>query len=236
MDGIAALYGDGQFHGHGTPIVILAAGYRTGVARKANLHLVKLSEVIMNWGVPRREVNPSSDMLYGLHHVLSVLRGDRGHSIPRGKAIVLTSINVELKARMMQRYTAYESNVLGTDYKMVLVALDRHGATVIMAAGNGGNDIPLSLVDDSFPHHLATQESPYVIVGSTNDKSQLSVFSSPGREDTPVAVYAQGGGVTSYDLVHGTTPWPGSGSSYAAPIVAGVLNPKDLLVFLDTAG
>lgn len=181
MDDIADLYGDRLFHGHGTPIAIVAAGCKTGVARRANLYLVKMSEMIMNSGVPRTGLNNPENMLYAFHHVLSVLSGHRGLSIPRGKAIVLVSLAVELRDFLMQRYTEHDYSTLETDYKMVLDALDRQGATVIMAAGNGGNEAVPSFVDDSFPQHLATQDSPYIIVGSTNNKGQLSSFTSPGR-------------------------------------------------------
>ncbi|POS78748.1 hypothetical protein DHEL01_v202869 [Diaporthe helianthi] len=181
MDDIADLYGDELFHGHGTPVAIVAAGCKTGVARKANLYLVKISELIMNSGLPRTGLNGPNNMLYGLHHVLSVLNGYRGLSIPRGKAIVLISLAVERRQFLMERHTAQDYNAMETDFKMVLDALDRQGATVIMAAGNGGNEPVPSFVDDSFPQHLATQDSPYIIVGSTNNKGQLSSFSSPGR-------------------------------------------------------
>lgn len=181
VDDIADLYGDRLFHGHGTPIAIVAAGCKTGVARRANLYLVKMSEMIMNSGVPRTGLNNPENMLYAFHHVLSVLSGHRGLSIPRGKAIVLVSLAVELRDFLMQRYTEHDYSTLETDYKMVLDALDRQGATVIMAAGNGGNEAVPSFVDDSFPQRLATQDSPYIIVGSTNNKGQLSSFTSPGR-------------------------------------------------------
>lgn len=188
----------------------------------------------MNSGLAKAQTISDKGLLYGFYHVLSVLLGDRGLSIPKGKAVVLVCTSLGRVDSVRGDSTEQVYNRLETDYKNVLAALDRHGATVIMAAGNGGSvpnveqdpDFVPGYVDDTFPQHLATEDSPFIVVGSTNNKGQLSSFTAPGRGNTPVTVYAQGEDVTSYDFLHGTDRWFRSGTSFAAPIVVGALNPK----------
>ena len=235
VDDTAAGSRDGLFHGHGTQVAIVAAGCKTGVARKANLYLIKTNDVVMNSGLAIAQTVSDKGLLYGFYHVLSVLLGDRvGLSVPKGKAIVLVCTSLGRVDTVKRYHTEQEYNALQTDFKNVLDLLDRHGATVVLAAGNGGSipnveqrpDFVPGYVDDTFPHHLATEDSPIVVVGSTNNKGQLSPFTAPGRGKTPVTVYAQGEDVTSYDFLHGTDPWFRSGTSFAAPIVVGALDLK----------
>jgi hypothetical protein len=238
VDDIAAGFPDGRFHGHGTQVAILAAGCKTGVARKANLYLVKVNEVVMNSGLTQRQRGGIKSLLMGLHHVVAIILGARGISIPKGKAIVVVCSNVARLDFLRQTLPEQMYNALVNDYKEVLGTLDRFGATVIMAAGNGGSypgveqnpDFVPSYVGDTLPQNLATKDSPIIVVGSTNNKGQLSSFTSPGRGDTPITVYAQGEDVTSYDFLHGTDPWPRSGTSFAAPIVVSALDQKCIVL------
>lgn len=230
-------YPDGLFHGHGTQVAITAAGCKTGVARRANLYLIKMSDVIMQSGLAVRSITSGTSLLYGLHHALSVLLGGRGMSIPKGKAIILICTTLANVTTLRSGIPRQALDALEHDYKTVLDALDRHGATVLMIAGNNGgtndpqkqaNYVP-SYIDDAFPQVFATADSPTIVVGSTNNKGQLSFFTSPGRGNTPVTLYAQGEDVTSYDFLHGTEPWKRSGTSFSAPIVVSDLNRKPFL-------
>lgn len=234
VDDTAVVDPDGLFHGHGTQVSIVAGGCKTGVARKANLYLVKIMDTIMHSGLAARPIMAANALVYGLHHVLSVLLGSQGTAIPKGKAIILICTTLTSISEMKETIPEQKLNVLEHDYKTVLAALDRQGVTVIMAAGNNGGtldpekqaDFVPQYVDEAFPQVLATVDSPLILVGSTNNKGQLSFFSSPGRGNTPVTLYAQGEDITSYDLLHGTEPQIKFGTSYSAPIVVGALHIK----------
>ena len=232
MDDIAVGYPDKLFHGHGTQVAIVAGGCKTGVARKANLYLIKTSEASMRSGLAESQLVAGNSVLYGFYHVVDVLLGGRGISVPKGKAIVLLCSSLGHVDTLQQGNPRQVYDQLQNDYKNVLGVLDSLGATVIMAAGNYGgpgdlqqlpNFVP-QYIDNSFPQNLGTADSPVIMVGSTNGKGQLSYFSSPGRGKVPVSLYAQGEAVSSYDFITG--PRLRSGTSFAAPIVVCALDPK----------
>ncbi|KAL2292976.1 hypothetical protein FJTKL_07999 [Diaporthe vaccinii] len=229
MDDVGAPSKSGNFRGHGTQVAILAAGCKTGVARNANLYLIKFIEVKMKSGIVVETQSSPAAQIQGLRQIISVVQGSvAGVSVPRGKAVLVLSAG-RWKEDDMKRAHGNNWEVTKSLMMTALEQLDQLGVTVVLAAGNDGassnpqqnpNFAPL-YIDQHFPLALATANSPILAVGSTNNKGQLSVFSTPGRGYTPVSLYAQGEGVSTYDLLE-SRPTLKSGTSYAAPIVAGL--------------
>lgn len=226
VDDVGAPSKSGNFRGHGTQVAILAAGCKTGVARNANLYLIKFIEVKMKSGIAVETQSSPAAQIQGLRQIISVVQGSvAGVSVPRGKAVLVLSAG-RWKEDDMKRAHGNNWEVTKNLMTTALEQLDQLGVTVVLAAGNDGassnpqqnpNFAPL-YIDQHFPLALATANSPILAVGSTNNKGQLSVFSTPGRGYTPVSLYAQGEGVSTYDLLE-SGPTLKSGTSYAAPIV-----------------
>lgn len=221
----------GSCRGHGTQVAIFAAGCKTGVARNANLYLIKWVEVKMKAGVVVETQGSPAAQIQALQRVISVVEGSEASvSVPRGKAVLVISSGRWIEDDMKSRY-GKEWEVSKALITTALGRLDQLGVTVVLAAGNDGissnpqqnpDFVPL-YVDQHFPLALATANSPMLVVGSTNNKGQLSAFSTPGRGDTPVSLYAQGEDASTYDLKESGTIVR-SGTSYAAPIVVCALD------------
>lgn len=225
-----------EIHGHGTQVAILAAGCKTGVARKANLYLIKMMEVIMKSGRVEEILTGPNAQLQGLRKVISVV----GRSeIPRGKAVLVMCAGnwreEDMRSQFGPRWETTKAQM-----KTALIQLDHLGVTIVMSAGNDGvsanpQQDPGFLpryIDQQFPQNLATADSSMLLVGSTNSQGQLSVFSTPGRGNTPVSLYAQGEGVNTYDLQLSNRKLK-SGTSYSAPIVVcapGLKSPEFLML------
>lgn len=236
MDDVGVPSGSHVIHGHGTQVAILAAGCKTGVARKANLYLIKMMEVVMKSGRVEEILTGPDAQLQGMRKVISVV----GRSeVPRGKAVlVMCSGNWRVDVMRGQFGARWETTM--RNMKNALLQLDFLGVTVVMAAGNDGVSanpqqdpgfVP-RYVDQQFPQNIATADSPLLVVGSTNSQGQLSVFSTPGRGNTPVSLYAQGEAVNLYDLQLPNRKLK-SGTSYSAPIVVrapGLESPEFLML------
>lgn len=215
MDDVSTPTSGKKITGHGTFVATLAAGCKTGVARKANLYLIKMIEVMMKSGLVEETFSGPSAQLIGLRHVASVIEGFvSGVSVPRGKAVLVMCAG-RREENMRRKFGAAWDNTKAL-MKVALERLDRLGVTVVLTAGNDGG-YPRYL-DQQFPQGIATADGPMILVGSTNSKGQLSAFTSPGRGNTPVSVYAQGEAVSTYDLQQSGRKLK-YGTSYAAPIV-----------------
>lgn len=161
--------------------------------------------------------------LQGLLHVVSVVEGSVADvSIPRGRAILLMCAGNwredDMRSQSGARWETTKAQI-----KTALDRLDQLGVTVVMAAGNDGG-IP-RYIDQQFPQGLATVDSPMLLVGATNSKGQLSAFTTPGRGNTPVSLYAQGEAVSTYDFYQAERKLK-SGTSFAAPLVVCPLTPN----------
>lgn len=223
-----------DIHGHGTQVAILAAGCKTGVARKANLYLIKILALIMKEGRVEEVLTGPAAQLQGLRRVVSVVEGSvDGVSVPRGKAVlVMCSGNWREEDMRSQFGARWETNK--AQLRSTLNRLDQLGVTIVMAAGNDG--ATPRYIDQQFPQGMATADSPMILVGSTNSQGQLSAFTTPGRGNTPVSLYAQGEAVSTYDFLQ-TGPKLKSGTSYSTPIVVCTPNLKCLeFVMLTCSG
>lgn len=211
--------------GHGTHVSILAAGCKTGVARNANLFLIKMAAATMKEGLIQGVDALPAASLFALRHIRAVVSGSvDGVSVPRGKAVLVMSGSWEIDV-MKHKYPAFWESVLA-QLKTALEDLDRLGVVVVIAAGNGGvafgptedpNFEPM-YVDKQFPTALATPDNPMILVGATNNRGQLSDFTSPGRAAIPISLYAQGEDIRTYDFLS-PEPKLKLGTSFSAPIV-----------------
>ncbi|KKY38947.1 putative tri m 2 allergen [Diaporthe ampelina] len=225
MDDVSTPANSKNIHGHGTQVAILAGGCKTGVARKANLFLIKMVEVLMKAGLVEETMTGPNAQLHALRLIGAAVAGNVASvSVPRGKAVLVMCTGNWREENMSSYGANWEA--IKTQMKMALERLDQLGVTVVMAAGNDGSssnpqqnpDFVPRYTDQQFPQGLATVDSPMLLVGSTNSKGQLSTFSTPGRGDIPVSLYAQGEAVSTYDLQQ-SGPKLKSGTSYSAPIV-----------------
>lgn len=221
-------------HGHGTQVAIFAGGCKTGVARKANLFLIKMVEAMMKDGLVEELMTGPNAQLQALRTVAAVAAGNLASvSVPRGKAVLVMSTGNWREDNMrIQAGARWEG--LKAQMKTALERLDYLGVTIVMAAGNDGStsnpqdpDFVPRYIDQQFPQGLATEDSPMLLVGATNSKGQLSAFTTPGRGNIAVSLYAQGEAASSYDL-HENGPKLRSGTSFAAPIVVRSIDPKCL--------
>lgn len=226
MDDIYVQPGGNRPCGHGTQVAILAAGCKTGVARNANLFVIKICDVKMKAGLVEEYSSSPAAQLRALRKVGAVVAGlEPGISVPRGKAVLVMCSGVWDPDAMRSRFGAkWEASA--ARIKTTLEDLDRLGVVVVLSAGNNGvsprpqqdpNFVP-RYADQYFPQSLATADSPMILVGATNNRGQLSAFTSPGRGTTPVSLYAQGQGVSTYDFLQ-SEPKLKAGTSYSAPIV-----------------
>lgn len=97
--------------------------------------------------------------------------------------------------------------------------LDDLGVTVVISAGNDGEDDPPGPTDAYMPNRLASRpKSPLIIVGAVNHLGQLARFTSPGTARLPNTCYAMGKAVKIVDLsVEEETEQ--DGTSFSAAIV-----------------
>ncbi|KAI3397399.1 hypothetical protein diail_10850 [Diaporthe ilicicola] len=231
MADTAATTADRKFHGHGTQIAILAAGCKTGVARKANLYLMKISESKMRPdGLAESMFNGPLAQVIALRQIASLISGSvpDSPSIPTGKAIVLMcAVGWNIDAMRSQNGPNWD--LLQEQFSLAMSRLEQLGVTFVIAAGNDGaspNPGPQPgyappYLDQIMPQSFATETDAPITVGATNNKGQLASFTSPGRGNTPVSLYAQGVELRSTDLLN-SEPDMRSGTSYSAPIVAGL--------------
>lgn len=230
MDDTALVTPDKKYHGHGTMVAIFAAGCKTGVARKANLFLIKISETVLKNGDPVQSIMSPQAQILALKRVVAEVRASlNGGAHPPGKAVVVMCSGNWLLDQM-RRELGTKADIIMSTFEDTLKQLDQLGVTVLISAGNAGtyqdptkpNDPP-PFADQVFPKNFATANSPMLMVGATNKKGQLSSFTSPGRGDNPISLYAQGQDVSSYDL---TKPGPQlwSGTSYSTPIVVSAIS------------
>lgn len=79
--------------------------------------------------------------------------------------------------------------------------LDDLGVTVVISAGNDGDDDPPGSTDAYMPNILASDpKSPLILAGAVNYMGQLARFSSPGTDKLPITCYAMGKAVKLIDL------------------------------------
>lgn len=107
----------------------------------------------------------------------------------------------------------------------ILRELDSLGVTVVISAGNDGEEDPPGPSDAYMPNILASQpSSPLIIVGAVNYLGQLASFSSPGSARLPTTCYAMGKAIRIVDLsVEEETEQ--DGTTFSAAIVVSTLCP-----------
>jgi subtilisin family serine protease len=211
-----------DLNNHGTMVAGIVGGETTGVAKKASIVSVKVMDKNRPWSV---------DVIEGLGYVL--YQKQRHPTIPM---VVMMAITFPRFFNATQEYfdafsnhTKYSNTTFVPSAEAVAThnpdqvsAMDKITAeliaanvTVVVAAGNvdGGNTIRDSCL-------FSPITVPGVItVGATNKRDEVSSLSFTGP---CVDLYAPGREITSANADDDESYAVSSGTSYAAPFVAGV--------------
>jgi hypothetical protein len=116
--------------------------------------------------------------------------------------------------------------------------MDNVGAVVVLAAGNGGYDKvtgkPSYYQAERTPVNLATNDSPYIVVGATYHDGSIAEFTTPpgapdddsNTNDLSISIWAQGVNVYTCNPMDNNDPMGfRAGTSYAAPQVVSLPTP-----------
>lgn len=185
---------EGVPEGHGTQAAIIAAGMRTGVARRAGLYLIKAGGAILDAdeNVVEEDVCAQS-LVIALHHVVERMKDG---TLPPGKTVVVIDTREFPSERCPRHLThdAHQTTMLtdpciwlavwniedmrtnGEDREhkfkewceKVEHALDEldslGGAMVSVAAGNEGKHDPPGHTGDSMPNILVRREGSPLVI------------------------------------------------------------------------
>ncbi|KAK3363158.1 peptidase S8/S53 domain-containing protein [Lasiosphaeria hispida] len=210
--------------GHGTTTAILAAGSQSGVAPLANLYLMKQQATVFKVAATGSEVIHEQyfkhqSFVKSLQHVVNLL--DQG-GLPLGKTVLSLSHGWVEDNLLEPGPSLYDPN-FRAEVGEALEKLSKRGVVTVMAAGNRWGDFQNLKTADTFPLSFSTPDNDLIVVGGTDTQGRLWWDSSPGTADCPVDVYAPAYDVLAYDLDHSEGgPVKREGSSYAAPIAAGL--------------
>ncbi|KAB5531313.1 hypothetical protein GE09DRAFT_1251915 [Coniochaeta sp. 2T2.1] len=178
-----------SFREHTTCTADKALGQEYGVAKGATLVVVQISR------------DAVTEVLDGLRLIVRDLMEHperQKHSVVTA-SIAFLSKNTDLKMRV----------------KNTMELIMNMDVPVVVSAGNAGNKPGRHFVDE-IPAVLATPDFPLVVVGSVNQKGELSKWSQDGPKITTRAV---GEAITCYYGL--TVTHSQQGTSYSAPQVAG---------------
>ncbi|KAI5926612.1 hypothetical protein F4810DRAFT_707700 [Camillea tinctor] len=211
--------------GHGTAVACIAGGSLTGVARNANLYLIKWKNMLTQYGKYIEERLKVPALKKGFDKILdAVLHED----ISAPRSVVLITVAGDF--RQMPSFGSEKYDEFIGDY---LARFEELGITVVIPAGNYGIDSSTgevgAYIGDLWPQKFGRADNSLITVGATNSRGSLFANTSPEGNSGQGAnlprgsmtVYAMGKGVMTYNA-HGD-PAARAGTSFAAPAVAGLV-------------
>ncbi|OHE99271.1 hypothetical protein CORC01_05312 [Colletotrichum orchidophilum] len=195
---------ESPFVGHGSCVASKAAGPAYGTAKDANLVSVKM---------------PDTLAISALFTALIEISNDVFQKKLGGKAV----INISLLWRLPDKYSS-----TNTAYRLLLVALMAEDIVIVTASGNSaifGIDyekaFPAPVGTDHLTHYPALfgPTTDIIVVGATKNDGSRASFSQGTRNELTVSAPGW------VQCASGTSPGTRylSGTSYAAPAVAGVI-------------
>ncbi|KAI1502743.1 hypothetical protein F5X99DRAFT_426929 [Biscogniauxia marginata] len=211
--------------GHGTAVACIAGGSLTGVARNANLFLIKWKNMMVQDGRYIEERLKVPAIKRSFDKIIDAIVHE---GIPAPRSTVLITVAGDFKD--MPSFGSRKYDDFTQDY---LDRFEELGVTVVMAAGNYGINRLTGHVQaylgDQWPQRLGNAKNSLITVGGTDRRGSLFVDTSPEGNwaqsfDYPtgsMTLYAMGKQVMSYNA-HGD-PTPKTGTSFAAPAVAGLV-------------
>lgn len=200
---------DSDLTGHGTCIVSLAAGHQYGSVKQLKTVMVKVGRSGLT--PISRQYIAISDCLDGLQLILNDLyTRTQNHEKVKGHTVINLSLGfhrhdndpsvLEMRRLLLQLITEYQ-------------------VIITVAAGNYHNYLPTLTKIYRYPA-LFAPALPLIVVGGIDTTTQQPHRSSlPGPQLTILAPYQ----VTCAAALPGASSRTGAGTSFAAPITAGVI-------------
>lgn len=196
---------DGSDASHGTKVSSKAVGKKYGVAKRATLVSVKM----------RNEKSRSTaDFIKAVEDVVDHLADD-SRADRRSKTVIISSLGF---SKADPTHT--------TLLRPIFESLFALGIPFVSSSGNLGELIPDI---NKLPKTLAGPDMPILIVGAVDDQRKKTPYSQVGKDED--MIYAPGGTEahkvevqSKLDKNEGEgSPGEDKGTSFAAPIVAGVI-------------
>lgn len=223
-----------DYTGHGTGVAAIAGGTNFGVASKANLHLIKMSQRVRRFKVnPKPNEDKVEDVpAYSSYQTVAwSIRAVFEHwdsleeRKPPNGAVVNLSIGVYAPPPSEHDLNPEMDFMLDVFLRFVVDAkLD--GISFVFAAGNvvEGDASSMGYLDEYFPCALGTPSSDYLTVGGVNDDGTLwpeTRYKSKGTSDQSPRpdIWAQASRITIANRGGGAPIPDQKGTSFAAPAV-----------------
>lgn len=163
MADIGGIGSDNLIHGHGTHVAIAAAGCESGVAPRANLVLIKATEIKLNRegqvdASGRSSVYPQA-LIASLQFVIKRMEDTRGQEIRLGKAVVLLPFSLVIR-NMGEDWGSDQLELFERDMNSTLSQLDAHGVSVVFPGGDSGHgqgkeDSGPDAKSDDYPYYTS---------------------------------------------------------------------------------
>jgi hypothetical protein len=133
-------------------------------------------------------------------------------------------IDIELESGVSKGYTRAEAGTteIAKQQTRFIKDLFKYGVPVVLSSGNEGDNG--RQVIDHIPQVLETEDLPIINVGAATFEGRAATFSQgQGTQgDTQLTIYGVGVDVDVHDSTDGP-PRQNSGTSFAAPAVAGII-------------
>lgn len=196
---------DGSDTSHGTKVSSKAVGQKYGVAKRATLVSVKMR--------PERS-RSTADFIKAIDDVVNHLADDE-RADRRSKTVIISSLGF---SQADPTHTAF--------LRPIFESLFALGIPFVTFSGNFGDILPDI---NKLPKTLVGPDMPILIVGAVDDQRKKTSYSQAGKDED--MIYAPGGTdarkievQSRFNKNEGEgTPGQERGTSFAAPIVAGVI-------------
>lgn len=232
-------HADRRFHGHSTQLAVAAAGAKSGVARRANLYMVKMSAAFLdgNGHLKGQTMSHPLALVDALFHINAVLWPGTMPSAPSPSKAVISITNTWEIQWLKDNWGHDRYDDLHQQMTFILRELDKKGVTIVISAGDFGlgidrmdnngmtqNDRTTHFADEFIPACLATVASPYILVGGVNSWGRPLPSSTPGRGACLISVYAPSEAIDTFDLTDlGQGRFSRKGNCFATSLVVSTL-------------
>lgn len=209
-----------DWSGHGTAVNSLAAGRYSSPAPRANLYVIKITNPILD---PQDEPynfdgtwEPAA-VLAGLRHIRQAIEVGQ---LPPHRTVINMSFGAPIST-MMEKWKPKKFWKFHRGFSRMLQFFERNHIAVVNAAGNTGEQRYTETALFT-PQVYMTTRSPHILVGAVDDFGMLQEFTTPSSPGINITVYAPGKDIWVFDPDTGRDIL-GSGTSYSAPLVAGMI-------------